>query len=837
MAAILVHFRELAPEVLGPEATQLPAASQFAGVGLGIASDDDDDAVEEKDLNAIGLHRQPMPPPQKELRGEMPRSPTAASGISYSGATSGNLLLPSLAPWTEATTTAPVVVARLGSMNGGAGPRISGSLPSVHAFLGRGVTFSANLGQADSFGELARPVKASPPVAAATAALSAFFAAGTAPVKSGDVTCDGDTAVLVRSSGLPSSPQPRRAAPTPLFAATSCTPKIRGGGADFGAASLSSTAVAAAAAASASAVDAPVPRRGGHRLRKASDVRQSTTVSFASSAPFVLPPMPETPPGLAFTVVVVDIGGAADEAALRLAAKNVPGFPLAPDALRVYTAACVSELLKRSPSALGRGAISAPPPLVLCSAVGASAASNGSLVSTSAPSIVLTGKRRRRVAQLAATVHEAQSAIIQQETAQVHLPPPPSHVVVPVAEVRVSLAALQASAHCTGAAESMGIFAASRPLSLTVRLARRRTHRYLCALLSGAQLVSVDWLLACAREGFLQREAPYRCQGDKRSAGDIELLASMLCGAGNTAARAHLARLLEVEEQRVVAEVSAAAAAALPELCLRGRQSARAKVVGKCDSSTAGYRIRSRSHAGDKDNVMPTASGATIEFAALRDMAAALCAPARSSAAALARLAVVCDVGSSSSNSGGQQPPSMSSPDAAVLSGAAVLAGTVAVPLFAGLTLVCWGEFENPPKNTTYAEVVELAALGGAAEVVTELECLEAVASSASCIDTSINEIGGMTERSAGETEADAVWRAIVRRARARSRSRPVGSLPPVIVLCDEPLAKLPPCLAPLLAAREAALATPEWLADCVASMTLFDPSASPWAHRASYAR
>ena len=55
-------------------------------------------------------------------------------------------------------------------------------------------------------------------------------------------------------------------------------------------------------------------------------------------------------------------------------------------------------------------------------------------------------------------------------------------------------------------------------------------------------------------------------------------------------------------------------------------------------------------------------------------------------------------------------------------------------------------------------------------------------------------------------------------------------------MLCDEPAARLAPCLVPLLQRRLAALVSPDWLADCVATLSLVDPLAPRWAHRAAAA-
>lgn len=48
-----------------------------------------------------------------------------------------------------------------------------------------------------------------------------------------------------------------------------------------------------------------------------------------------------------------------------------------------------------------------------------------------------------------------------------------------------------------------------------LQLARRRTHRFTCGLLSGAIVVSAEWLGACAQAGFLVHEAPYALAGDR----------------------------------------------------------------------------------------------------------------------------------------------------------------------------------------------------------------------------------------------------------------------------------------------------------------------------------
>jgi hypothetical protein len=218
---------------------------------------------------------------------------------------------------------------------------------------------------------------------------------------------------------------------------------------------------------------------------------------------------------------------------------------------------------------------------------------------------------------------------------------------------------------------------------------------------------------------------------------------------------------------------------------------------------------------------------------------------------------------------------------------AAFPGGTVcprtAVPLFSGLTFVVWGEFECPPKNTTYNEVLELAALGDAAEVVTEITeltkvpvhesiaALNAALVSGSCVGAS-----GDCAVDGGETRVEGVvpaaqphgaWFGVVSRALGRHSDALTASaaagqslaVPPLVVLCDEPHFKLPQCLLPLLgsAAAEVSAASgsaapslrnssvlpasrplvvmvrPEWILDCVATISLLDPYHPHYLHSA----
>jgi PHD-like zinc-binding domain/Zinc finger, C3HC4 type (RING finger)/PHD-finger len=54
-----------------------------------------------------------------------------------------------------------------------------------------------------------------------------------------------------------------------------------------------------------------------------------------------------------------------------------------------------------------------------------------------------------------------------------------------------------------------------RGVILDLMVARRRNHRYLCGLLSGATIVHEEWLKACISDSFIVHEAPYLIHGDK----------------------------------------------------------------------------------------------------------------------------------------------------------------------------------------------------------------------------------------------------------------------------------------------------------------------------------
>ena len=82
--------------------------------------------------------------------------------------------------------------------------------------------------------------------------------------------------------------------------------------------------------------------------------------------------------------------------------------------------------------------------------------------------------------------------------------------------------------------------AAAAPPPQALQFARRRTHRLTCGLLSGATIVSVEWLTACARAGFLVHEAPYVIAGDRDAVGSAEAAARARSDGGSAAAGSSL---------------------------------------------------------------------------------------------------------------------------------------------------------------------------------------------------------------------------------------------------------------------------------------------------------
>lgn len=436
-------------------------------------------------------------------------------------------------------------------------------------------------------------------------------------------------------------------------------------------------------------------------------------------------------------------------------------------------------------------------------------------------------------------------------------------------------------------------FEALGAVSVPLRVARRRSQRYLCALLSGALLLSPDWLTACAKEGFLQDEAPFAVSCSNGDISEERLRGIVLAGRGR------LQPLLTA---------AAAAVDAAPGLAVgfgggvSASASASVGAAGGAGSRSAGASGGRGRSAGRGSKASDTGSGAgggsgssgsgvfggaaalavKLSNAAVATVAAG-CAASRARAVAAPRLRAILagagSAGSSSSSSGSAGPSSGVATELAAAAAALPLMSpwlaspavsvspSVAVPLFAGLTIVCWGEFECPPKNVTATEVVELAALGGAAEVVTELRALNTIDSDGSItrgvlkskgLLAAAGEAGASaaaasakpSAAAAGDLSGDEVaWRGLLMRRLTQAGNHASISVPPIIVLCDHEHWGLPACLVPLIGSptptpaaapaslaaaaptsaqpprqpRLAVMVSPDWLIESAAAAALLD--------------
>src|SRR5262249_2385552 len=146
--------------------------------------------------------------------------------------------------------------------------------------------------------------------------------------------------------------------------------------------------------------------------------------------------------------------------------------------------------------------------------------------------------------------------------------------------------------------------------------------------------------------------------------------------------------------------------------------------------------------------------------------------------------------------------------------------------LFDGINFILWGEFETPPKLMTSVEVTQLAALGGASRVIPlpDEERLDLHDIPAQLTHDAISGTD-----SAGESDW---WSELVRTALdlASDLSRD-DVCPSIVVICDEPSFSVPECLEPLVEKKLAAMVTPDWLTDSVASFTVINPWYPPHAH------
>ena len=333
--------------------------------------------------------------------------------------------------------------------------------------------------------------------------------------------------------------------------------------------------------------------------------------------------------------------------------------------------------------------------------------------------------------------------------------------------------------------------------TLNALLARRRSHRYLTALMSGALIVSTEWLDACVKAGALVHEAPYRLCGDK----------------GLTSSGAQAAMLYGPSPLVTLTAGAAAAAAASADGAAPARKRSRGSSGGGSSSSSSSASAASSSLSYDPLHLRSSA-------------------PARARAAVAAAMAHAASRSGSKGNSGSILP----SPSPHLL--------------LSGLTFVLWGEFECPPKNTTSGQVAELTALGGANGPVRSIDRLGevpasvtagALATAASSPPSSSNSSAFLLfdsddgdNASPQQLWADAVKQAMGGCGQMAAISSTDGSDPlSLIVICDEPAWSPAPCVTTLASARpgSVAMVTPEWLLDCCSCYSLLDPAAEGYRH------
>jgi hypothetical protein len=272
-------------------------------------------------------------------------------------------------------------------------------------------------------------------------------------------------------------------------------------------------------------------------------------------------------------------------------------------------------------------------------------------------------------------------------------------------------------------------------LTLTLPLARRCSHRYLCALLAGCHLVRPEWVVACKKGGYPVHELPYAIVGHK---GETGIRPHMFFGPSPLTTLGHI-----------------------------------------LDSVPANSSI---DHSGAASSGEKTSVSKEISTRRRQALVTAVCAsaaPAR--ALRMRRLAE-----GSTTNGSGQGR------------------------LFRCVTFILWGEFENPPKLVTRMEILELAAIGGAA-------CVWPMPPSGRTLD--LHHVHEYPE-----------WEGMVTHALTHA---PTSDFPPIIVVCDEPHFTLPSCISSLPLGT-VSMVTPAFILHCAATACLLDPFQDEYAHPAA---
>ena len=185
----------------------------------------------------------------------------------------------------------------------------------------------------------------------------------------------------------------------------------------------------------------------------------------------------------------------------------------------------------------------------------------------------------------------------------------PTHVVVPYSKIAVDLAALSQVWNGEASNIAASVSPRAHTSSNVLLFARRRSHRYLCALLCGAAPVASEWLEACAAPsaagtGILVHESPYLCAGDKVTLGDAAG-AVMLLGPRHR----HLSGQMPYDTiaALVANATDASKAAALPRKRPRGVAHGAAEISNTVTTallSTAPTRVRTAIASGDAGQLL-----------------------------------------------------------------------------------------------------------------------------------------------------------------------------------------------------------------------------------------
>lgn len=348
----------------------------------------------------------------------------------------------------------------------------------------------------------------------------------------------------------------------------------------------------------------------------------------------------------------------------------------------------------------------------------------------------------------------------------------PTHVVVPVVDARLDLAALAADAErwAEGGAAAGGAGAPPLPpgAAVSVQLARRRTQRYLCALLSGAVLVTPAWLEACIRTEGIVHEQPYLVAGDKVCPCPAPMLLGLDDAQGKLAALA-----------AAVSGGAGAASSSGP----RGRASGKgaptlAPAVGRLLSTTV---APARAAAAGAATAKSLFTGVTaLMFGELE------CPPKNVKGTDVAQLVA---------SGGGKAvfgvrdwrgvPPSAT---------VEALEGLTSVAVFAEAVAAAVRVAEEDP-------IAKAAAAAAREHPLSATPFSAPLRAPASIVQLWKDVVASAVSQSAGSSS---------------NRGRPA-----LIIVCDEPHLTLPPCAAALAAALpgSVAMVPPEWVLDCVSVM------------------